>query len=77
MTQKTYTMVHNHVCDVIEEAAVEKMAEAANEEKELAIAASDIGRDGIPEITVVCDGIWAKRSYRSNYSSASGAAAII
>ncbi|CAL1295640.1 unnamed protein product, partial [Larinioides sclopetarius] len=32
---------------------------------------------GIPLLTVVADGCWAKRSYRTNYSSLSGAAAIV
>lgn len=50
---------------------------AAKEEKKMAKANGDVGTYGIPEITAVCDGNWAKRSYKTKYSSLSGAAAII
>ncbi|GFS76667.1 yqaJ domain-containing protein [Nephila pilipes] len=50
---------------------------AATEEKHLAVQAGEVGGDGIPMLTVVVDGCWAKRSYRTNYSSLSGAAAIV
>ncbi|GFQ99293.1 uncharacterized protein TNCT_393461 [Trichonephila clavata] len=49
------------------------MYHAAMEEKQLAVQAGEIGSDGFPVLTVVVDGYWAKRSYRNNYSSLSGA----
>lgn len=52
------------------------MKEASKEEANLAIESGDI-INGIPVITVVTDACWSKRSYRINYSAASGEAAII
>lgn len=43
----------------------------ANKEKELAIE-SEVDKNGVPLLTVVVDGSWAKRSNRTNYSSLSG-----
>ncbi|GFR19395.1 uncharacterized protein TNCT_409081 [Trichonephila clavata] len=54
-----------------------EMYSAAMEEKQLAVQAGEIGPDGFPTLTVVVGGCWAKRSYRNNYSSLSGAAAIV
>lgn len=53
------------------------MAHAAEEEIALAIANGDVGKDKIPHIMVTVDGAWAKRSYRTNYNSMSGVAAIV
>ncbi|KAF2891368.1 hypothetical protein ILUMI_14806, partial [Ignelater luminosus] len=75
--QSTYDKIHNKVCDAWEETTMEEMFKAAEEEKLLAVAAGDVSEDGVPLITVVCDGVWAKRSYRCNFSSLSGAAAIV
>ncbi|GFQ80576.1 uncharacterized protein TNCT_511481 [Trichonephila clavata] len=60
-----------------EKVAQREMYSAAMEEKQLAVQAGEIGPDGFPTLTVVVDGCWAKRSYRNNYSSLSGAAAIV
>ncbi|XP_044271957.1 uncharacterized protein LOC123015933 [Tribolium madens] len=77
MSNATYQKIQNRVCDSWEEAALESMIEAGQEEKRLAIENGDVTDNGIPYITVVCDGSWAKRSYRTNYNSLSGAAAIV
>ncbi|KAK4881945.1 hypothetical protein RN001_005264 [Aquatica leii] len=77
MSQKTYSKYHDKVCHAWEDKSLETMAKAAKEERELAIAAGEISSDGIPLITVVCDGSWAKRSYRCNYTSLSGLADIV
>nr|CAI5866908.1 unnamed protein product [Callosobruchus analis] len=65
------------VFDMYEQCSVEFMANAAEEEKEMAIRDNEVGEDGVPEITVICDGTWGNRSYKKNYNSLSGAAAII
>ncbi|KAG5869840.1 hypothetical protein JTB14_007474 [Gonioctena quinquepunctata] len=77
MSSKTFSRIQENLADLWEDTAMEKMAEAAEEEKHLAIQCGDVTTDGLPSITVVCDGVWAERSYRSNYNSLSGAAAIV
>lgn len=77
ISSKTYSRIQENIADLWEETAIEEMAKAAEEEKHLAIQCGDVTTDGTPLITVVCDGVWAKRSYRSNYKSFSGAAAIV
>lgn len=77
LSHRRFNKVKNEVFDDIEENAVTEMQKAADEEKAIAIAENKVGADGVPEIMVVCDGTWPKRSYRKNYSSKSGAAAII
>ncbi|XP_069361994.1 uncharacterized protein [Maniola hyperantus] len=63
--------------DIIKDIALESMYQAGKEEREIAIAKGHVDPDGIPYITVVVDGSWAKRSYRTNYNSLSGVSCII
>ncbi|CAH1383636.1 unnamed protein product, partial [Tenebrio molitor] len=49
------------------------MKEAIDEEKQR----GDEDENGVPLLTVVADGSWAKRSYKCNYSPLSGMASII
>lgn len=72
LSSKTYAKEHKNVSEAWERAAELEMTAAANEEKKLAIERGDVDSDGTPLLTVVADGSWAKRSYRSNYSSLSG-----
>ncbi|XP_039299422.1 uncharacterized protein LOC120355163 [Nilaparvata lugens] len=53
------------------------MEEAAKEEIRIAVEEGSVTPDGTPILTVIADGGWAKRSYRSNYNSLSGVAAIV
>ncbi|XP_039300848.1 uncharacterized protein LOC120356095, partial [Nilaparvata lugens] len=53
------------------------MRKAAEEEIRLAKERGDVNNEGVPLLTVVADGSWAKRSYRRNYNSLSGMAAIV
>nr|CAI5829221.1 unnamed protein product [Callosobruchus analis] len=73
----TYNDIQHDISNALEDSAVEEMQIAANEERLLTIENGDVTTGGIPYITVVCDGVWAKRSYRTNYNSLSGAAAIV
>ncbi|CAH1105540.1 unnamed protein product [Psylliodes chrysocephalus] len=61
----------------IEQIAFKNMKDAPNEETDIAKKQGSIGLDGVPEITVICDGTWSKRSYKRNYNALSGAAVII
>ncbi|XP_011684750.1 PREDICTED: venom prothrombin activator nigrarin-D-like [Wasmannia auropunctata] len=76
MSQKTYIKHRELVLDEFEKTALENMKEAGEIEKQLALESDEI-INGIPYITVVADGCWAKRSYGTNYDSLSGVGAII
>ncbi|KAL4123062.1 hypothetical protein QTP88_015294 [Uroleucon formosanum] len=76
INQKTYKIEHDRICDGFEEAAVKSMYEAAKTKAELAIAAGDVDVDGTPLVTVVADGSWCKRSYKTMYNSPSGMVTI-
>lgn len=67
-----YQKLHEKVGKHFETVALEGTEEAAKEEARLAIESGNINKDGIPMITVVADGAWSKRSYRSNYNALSG-----
>ncbi|XP_060875891.1 uncharacterized protein LOC132949126 [Metopolophium dirhodum] len=77
LSQFVYNKSHDIVCKSFNECALKEMEAAAKEEAQLAVSAGDIDTDGTPLISVVADGSWCKRSYRSTYNSLSGAAAII
>lgn len=53
------------------------MKDAVEEEISIARLRGEVDVDGIPLLTVVLDGVWSKRSYRTNYNALSGAAAIV
>lgn len=59
--------------DAWEATALKEMEIAATEEKKLAIQRGDVDSESIPLITVIVDGSWAKRSYKTNYASLLGA----
>lgn len=48
------------------------MSSAAKKEAELAIKEGEVNDDGVALISVIADGAWSKRSYRSNYNALSG-----
>ena len=73
MSQSVYDKGHRVISEIWEKLAFTQMEEAAEIEKELAVQCGDVDKEGIPLVTVIVDGSWAKRSYRTNYSSLSGA----
>lgn len=73
MSKNTYAKQHQIVSDAWEKCASNEMKEAVDMEKELAMQRGDIDANGVPLLTVIVDGTWAKRSYKSNYASLSGA----
>lgn len=77
MSNSTYTKIEQRLTPNIEECALDEMIAAGQEEKRLAVLNGDVDNDGCPLISVVADGSWAKRSYKSGFSSASGAACIV
>jgi hypothetical protein len=76
MAEKTYRKHHESVCEGWEISAVKEMEAAAKIEAEKAVESGDVDKDGVPLITVIADGSWCKRSYRSNYSSLGGVVSI-
>lgn len=72
MSNPTYQKLHEEVGKQIEAISWKATEEAAKEEAQLAYDNGDISKDGIPMISVVADGAWSKRSYRSNYNALSG-----
>jgi hypothetical protein len=72
MSVATFTKEHEKLCEEWESTALNEMLEAGKEEKRLAIESGEVDSEGIALLTVVVDGSWAKRSYRTNYASLSG-----
>jgi len=73
LSSNTYKKEHDKISEGYEIAATKEMELAAREEAQLAIELGEVGPDGIPHISVVADGSWCKRSYRTQYNSLSGA----
>ncbi len=49
------------------------MQKAGEEEKKIALELGNVDTDGVPLITVVADGQWSKRSYKTKFNAFSGA----
>ncbi|CAG9792585.1 unnamed protein product [Diatraea saccharalis] len=77
ISNKIYQSQHNILSRNWEKVAQDSMNEAAEKERNFAIANGRISKTGVPIIDVVADGCYSKRSYKKNYSALSGAAAII
>lgn len=60
----------------IHNTAWDEIQKAGEEERELAIQAGDVDEDGVPFCTVVSDGQWSKRSYKTKYDALSGVVQI-
>jgi len=72
MSNKLYQKIHEKVEQFTHNTAWESMSSAAEEEAKLAIDNGDVNENGVPMITVIADGAWSKRSYRTNYNALSG-----
>lgn len=77
LSNPTYQKLHEEVAKQVENISWEATEEAAKEEAKLAYDNGDVSKDGIPMISVVADGAWCKRSYRSNYNALSGVVSLI
>jgi len=49
----------------IKETAIDEMIKAGNEERQIVINSGNVDDDGTPLCTVVADGQWSKRSYKT------------
>lgn len=77
MSNPLYQKIHYDLIKHTENAALEAMEIAGKEEARLAVEENNVNENGIPLITVVADGTWSKRSYKSNYNALSGVVSII
>lgn len=72
-----YQKYHGYLENLVQNVLLQEMHNAGEEEAKIATEKGDVGPDGIPFITVIADGAWSKRSYKSNYNALSGVAVII
>lgn len=77
ISSTTYVRHQNEVQEKISSTLWKELLEAGEEDRKLALEAGDVDSDGIPFTTVIVDGAWAKRSYKTNYNALSGVACII
>jgi len=64
--------LQNEVGSILQNSAFEEMKKAGDEERRLALECGDVDNDNIPMCTVVADGQWSKRSYKTKYDALSG-----
>lgn len=72
MASCTFILVQKFINKRINNVAEAQMKIAGEEERRLAIEAGSVDIDGIPMCTVVADGQWSKRSYKTKYDALSG-----
>lgn len=77
MSNYGYSKIQNKLRDDWKVTSDLNMRENVECEKLLAIERGDVDTDGMPLLTVITDGSWSKRSYRSGYNALSGAASIV
>lgn len=72
MSSTKFTEAQRDMSEKIHKIAEQQMAIAGKEERRLALESGSIDNDRIPMCTVVADGQWSKRSYKTNYDALSG-----
>jgi len=72
MASKSYICIENILQKEIKNTAWLEMQKAGEEEKKIALDLGNVDTDGVPLITVVADGQWSKRSYKTKYDAFSG-----
>jgi len=72
MASCSFVLVQDFINKRIHDVAEAQMKIAGDEERRLAIEAGSVDIDGIPMCTVVADGQWSKRSYKTKYDALSG-----
>ncbi|XP_050540727.1 uncharacterized protein LOC126905245 [Daktulosphaira vitifoliae] len=77
LCSRGFLNIQTEVAEVVHATAWDEMKKAGDEERKLAFESGDVDIDGTPVITVVTDGQWSKRSYKTKYDALSGAATII
>jgi len=72
MSNRKYQEVHTSVFNYTHQIALGGMIKAGKEERKLAIERGDVDQSGRPQIAVIDDDAWSKRSYKTNYNALSG-----
>lgn len=72
MSGNTFQKNQSFLAPLIKSTAWSEIERAAREERRIAVQKGNADSDGIPYITVVADGAWCKRSYRTSYDALSG-----
>lgn len=72
MCNATYIKIQNCMNLVVQQTAWNEMQMAGDEERQMALENGEVDVDGIPMCTVIADGQWSKRSYKSKYNALSG-----
>lgn len=65
------------VAATVHDTAWDEMKRMDEEEKKIALECGEVDVNGISIITIVADGQWSKRSYRTKYDALSGAVSYI
>ena len=76
LSQVSFSQIEEDICKKWKRILDDKMIEAAKEERRLAIEKGNF-HQGVPCISVVCDGGWSKRSHKHSYNAAGGVAIIV
>jgi len=64
--------IQTEVGSILKNSAFDEMKKAGDEERKMALECGNVDSDGIPMCTVVADGQWSKRSYKTKYDALSG-----
>ncbi|XP_071051459.1 uncharacterized protein [Onthophagus taurus] len=70
--KRQYYQCQEKIHTVIGECAWDEIEKAGKEEVALALEHGDVDEQGTPLLTVIADGAWSKRSYKTNYNASSG-----
>lgn len=62
------------VSETIKDTALDEIIKAGVEERQC--DSGNVDKDGVPMCTVIADGQWSKRSYKTKYNAFSGAVRI-
>jgi hypothetical protein len=72
MSSYLYQKLHAEIEDFTYTTAWESISSAAKEETGLTIRNGEVNDDGVPLISVIVNGAWSKRNYKSTYNALSG-----
>jgi hypothetical protein len=76
LSQPTFSAIEHEIGSLWGSVIEEDMLAAGREERQLAIDRGDF-HNGVPAISVICDGGWSKRSHKHTYNALGGVAIII
>lgn len=74
---RLYKKIEDELSEIFENESCHSMIEAGKEEFQIAVENGNVDEHGTPLLSVIADGAWCKRSYRTNYNANSGAACIV